>query len=448
MVLLLIGGIVGLVLVQQRSDLTTKASPELTPKQTSITNLSDTSFTVTWITDASTAGFLEYGTTSNPENVASDDRDVVTGEIGSFNVHHVTVRDLQPQTTYYFKINSGGSSFDNNGKPYEVITGPVLTPPDESEVAYGLVHTSAGTPAEGSLVIMEISGVSTLSTLVKASGSWAIPLSMARTDDGSQYGINSTQTYPITLKIISPEGTSTTGVTTTDNDQPVPTITLGQSFDYSQPTDTAEDDSSEDMNLASSEASNSAEVELLNPSFEGERINTTLPEFQGKAPANTTLQIKVESPETFTGQVVTDESGSFAWSPPGDLEPGEHTITITYTDLDGILRQFTRSFFVYAQGESNLPSLTATPSGSTPTPTPIATPIPTSTPTPTTTPRPTVTPSPTTAATQSGRTSLPATGSGIPVAGSTTATVAMMIFGASLIGAGVLLSRSLHLMHK
>jgi len=110
----------GVVLIKKGPNLFLRAAPELTPTQIKITNVNDTSFTISWITDEATSGFIKYGLDKNPNFTAADDRDQLSGNTESFLTHHVTVKNLKPSTTYFFKIGSGGKIFDNNDQAYQI----------------------------------------------------------------------------------------------------------------------------------------------------------------------------------------------------------------------------------------------------------------------------------------------------------------------------------------
>lgn len=456
LLILFIGAGAGVVLVGSGAGFLPRAGPEYAPKQVKITNVSDRSFSVSWVTDQNTSGFIRYGTTESLGTTVADDRDQLSGQTGNYQVHHVTVRGLSPNTNYFFKIGSGPSTnlYDSSGSAYTVTTGATLGAPVDSETAYGKVVNAAQTPADGAIVYVTIDGATPLSTLVKSSGSWAIPLSSIRSQNLSSFYSYDKSGDIINIEVLGPSGQATTGISDTQNDQPVPTITLGESFDFTSGTsapDTKTTTKPPPPITQSPEASGSsgfstaplggpdekspdAQVTLFNPSIEGEKINTTQPEFQGAAPANTRIFIKVESPETFEGELITDSTGSFEWTPPADLEPGNHSITVSYIDTNGIEQFFKRHFVVLAQGESNLPSLTSSPSA---TPTPTATPIPTPTPLPTTTPTPTP------ASTGSGRVSQPSTQSGVPVSGVATHGLYLTLSGIIFIGTGLVISRKL-----
>ncbi|MDD4938421.1 MAG: Ig-like domain-containing protein, partial [Candidatus Shapirobacteria bacterium] len=122
---------------------------------------------------------------------------------------------------------------------------------------------------------------------------------------------------------------------------------------------------------------------ITNPS-DNETVSTKKPEFFGDGPAGEKLTIKVESPIVYTDEITINEDGTWNWSPPENLTPGEHTITITGSN-NTIL---SHKFVVLAAEDE--PSFSASGSAEIETPTPSPTEIPT--PTPTSIPTPTLNP--------------------------------------------------------
>ena len=131
------GGLLsGLWLVQGQVSNISKAAADLEPAKVTVTNVTDTSFTVSWITTVAAPGFVEYGTEQN--NIGSslsDDRDQESGGILAYLTHIVTVKGLKPETNYYFKIGSGKKIFDMAGNPYQISTGSVITRQPQADVA-------------------------------------------------------------------------------------------------------------------------------------------------------------------------------------------------------------------------------------------------------------------------------------------------------------------------
>lgn len=212
-----------------------RATPQTTPKKIRVTNLTDSGFTVSFLTDESTVGHVKYGT--DPKKIssqASDDRDQLSGTVGKYNIHHITIRGLEPNSLYYYNLGTGSGGFDNNGQPFSIKTTQRSGVPSAAKTVYGSVVSPSGSPAEGVVVYVKAEGVGEMSSLVKSSGSWAIPLSNARVVDGSTYA-QITDENVLTLFVQGKSSSLTSQITTTVVDaQPVSNITLGQSQNLAQ----------------------------------------------------------------------------------------------------------------------------------------------------------------------------------------------------------------------
>lgn len=243
-----------------------RATPQTTPKQIKVTNVTDSGFTISFLTDEATAGFVKYGETAGElQSQSSDDRDQLSGSIGQYQTHHVTVRGLKPATQYFYTLGTGTrASFDNNGQPFEITTAKRAGAPSAAKTAYGSVVTAAGAPADGALVYVAIQGVGEMSSLVKSSGSYAIALSNARTADGSSYAqIADTDTMGVTVQGPSASQVSSFSVTVADS-QPIATVTLGQAPDLAATTTSTDPGLSRDSTTAgsgNSTATNSASTQ-------------------------------------------------------------------------------------------------------------------------------------------------------------------------------------------
>ena len=418
LLILLVAIVVGVVLVKTRSGVESGAEESLTPKQVRITNVTDSGFSVSWVTDKATTGLVKHGTETNDiKKTALDDRDELSGEAGAVDVHHVTVKNLQSSTKYLFKLESGGKLFDNSGKLFEITTGPSLGSAPAADPVYGAVLMSSGSTAEGVVVYVSVANAAPLSALAKTNGNWALSLSTARSADLASYLADDTQATIVNLLVQGGTLGTAPAITTTSNDSPVPDITLGQSHDFradasadTDPAGAAGDGepaggfSLEPVSTESATATSSGEVTLENPSYEDEVLNATQPAFIGSGPAGTVLSIVINSDTTYTGSVTVDEDGEWEFTPPEGLETGEHTITVTYIDTEGLEQALTRNFVVAAAGESVEPAITATPSGQTDD--------------------------------DASRTQLPATDAGVPAPGTGEITLLMLLMGLGLLVGG------------
>lgn len=407
------------------------ASPQEAPAQVQTTNISDSSVVISWLTDKAATGFIQYGQSSNPDLVVSDDRDQERGTVDNYFTHLVTIRGLKPSTTYNFRIGSAKKLYDQQGRPYQVTTGPSLGSPPAADVAYGQVLTGSGEPADGALVYLTLSGTVPQAALVKSSGSWVIPLSTARSADLTSFTAYDPKSSQIQIQVQAGSLGNSTVITTTGQDSPIPTITLGQTYNYTlvanSPVEAASEATSSSRfssSFAGPATETTSVLAIVSPKT-GEQVNSTQPEIIGRGPANSQVTITIQSPTTITGTVQTDAKGEFTYSVPQDLPPGNHTITISAL-VDGVVKKFRRNFTVLAEGASQIPAFTATPSAS-------IKPSPSPTPTPKPSPTPTLDP----------RIALPSTESGVPTSGNFTPTLVLLILGCGIIFSGLVVYRKL-----
>ncbi len=369
------------------------ASPEETPTQVRVANTTDSSFVVSWLTDRAATGFIQYGQSSNPDLVISDDRDQERGTVDNYFTHFVTLRGLKPSTAYNFRIGSAKKLYDQQGALYQVTTGQSLGNPPAADVTYGQVLTSSGEPADGSIVYLTLVGAVPQAALVKSSGSWVIPLSTARSVDLTSFVAYDPKSSQIQIQVQAGPLGQASVITTTDQDSPVPVISLGQNLNLlaTQP---------QPSEAPTSSRFSTSSLTIISPQT-GEEVNSTQPEIIGRGPANTEITITINSPTAITDTIQTDANGEFSYSVPKDLPPGEHTITIS-TLVDGVARQVQRKFTVLAAGTSQIPAYSATSS-----------------------------------ATIKPRVAMPATTSGVPASGNLTPTLVLLILGSALIISGV-----------
>ncbi|MBI2314776.1 fibronectin type III domain-containing protein [Candidatus Daviesbacteria bacterium] len=186
-ILLLIAGLVITVfLVLQQTKLFSKAGISDIPKGVKISNISDNSFTVSWVTEEAVPGFVVFGQAESLDKTALDDRD--SGGRNSRLTHHITLKDLTPTTVYSFKIGSGAKVYDNKGKLYTQTTAPVVsdTPP-LPESLLGKVETADNKVPAEALVYVNMERSTVLSSFIREDGNFLLTLNNARIIDLSSY---------------------------------------------------------------------------------------------------------------------------------------------------------------------------------------------------------------------------------------------------------------------
>jgi len=368
-----------IVLTQQKQFFLPSAKSQNMPKDVKISNITDSSFTITWLTQDKADGFVVWGKSKSLGQTTNEE----TKAKGY--THSATITNLEPETTYYFKINSGGDLYDNDGSPWEAKTAAKLSSSETQAIQNisGSIVNALGAPAASVLVFVKAGGSNLLSTYTSENGNWIIPLNKIRTSDlNNSYKINGQDLLEINVQA-GPEGIASAQIYA-EKATATPLITLGQTYDFRNlttnqndslpkseiqgPQETNKQPKFDISGYSTSSPSNTVSIESIK---EGETINTTSPEFFGKGPANKQITITVESENPQTGTVLVGTNGIWRWSPPSGLTPGTHKITLTYRDDNGVLRSIVRTFVVQA-AEAGEPAFEATPSASlTPTPTSI-----------------------------------------------------------------------------
>jgi len=142
-----------------------------------MSNYSSSSVTISWITDTRTDGSIEYGLHSGVlDEIQEDNRGSVTD-----NIHYVTITGLEQETTYDYKVVSGGislgiSSFTTTkvgvGIPYTI---------------YGIIKYDGVTPAKDAIVYVTVKHDDTtsypLSKLTNSNGQWHLSLGNLKSPD-------------------------------------------------------------------------------------------------------------------------------------------------------------------------------------------------------------------------------------------------------------------------
>jgi len=517
---LVVGLVAGILIFGQGTGVfSPRATPETTPKQIVISNITERGFTVSFVTDEATPGYVKYGLKDNSlKDRVGDDRDQIRGTISDYKLHHITVTGLQDATQYYFILGTGsGDHYANssensiNSEAYTVTTAKRGGVAPSAKTIYGSVVTEGGVPANGAIVYSRLDGAIPMSSLVKESGSWAIPLSSARqigtleyapiTDDakltiqiqdmlsgessvidttvgsfesgmtltlgGGQPYLADANSTPSLGPTISPQVSPTLvpsddlDLTPTPTDVPTETASLSAEVEI-DPQLTPNPSPTPDPLPTPTMASGGLENLLENADLEERTIDleetthttitSTTPRIEGKAPSGLKVKIVVNSDTKIEQEVITDDSGNFFLDLEelgAELEPGEHTVEYTYTDPDtgeDVTKVVTFTVGSQTDTSTQLALAQITPS---PSPTPISygteNPYPEGGASDSAQASDSATASSSATATESGttkggvstRSANPSTTSGVPVSGSVSTTLALILGGLFFIIAGV-----------
>src|SRR3990167_976833 len=126
-------------------------------KRVEVTNLSPVQASVFWQSEQIEEGFLFYGNNLNAVNtLALDDRDVASKKSQFLN-HYVTLRNLEANRTYFFKIVSNNQVIIKpDGTPFSFKTPAILGASSSLSPAHGTVLKESLVGEENALVMLTV----------------------------------------------------------------------------------------------------------------------------------------------------------------------------------------------------------------------------------------------------------------------------------------------------
>lgn len=356
----------------------TAASQSGAPIDVRVSNISDSLFTVSWLTADPATGTVQASPVKGKKITGFDDRDV-NGKLGKYTSHSVTIRSAAAQTDYTLTVISAGRSYKN--PTYRSTTGPAISGSTNGlEPAYGNIVDETGQPAEGALIYLTLEGGQLLSTLVKSSGSWLIPLNAARTVDLQSY------LTPVADRIsedfsVYHNGKQTIATSDTLNDSPLPQMTIGQTYDFRRMQAKAINGS---QKLAANpaptvrpavlgqqtSAPKSYPVAISAPAQNG-AVASTRPNISGTGVPGKPVTVTVGITRPQSGVVAVGDDGIWRFTVTEPVGIGRQSVTITTADNFGNTVAITHMFEILKSGTQVLGD--ATPSATLePTPGPTA----------------------------------------------------------------------------
>ncbi|MBN2015686.1 fibronectin type III domain-containing protein [Candidatus Dojkabacteria bacterium] len=127
------------------TEMRTKALPTEVPQNVVVTNITDTSATISWVTPTvETIGFVKFGNQPEVSQIAFDIRDI--GEAnGQYTLHYVDLVGLNPDSSYYYLIAVGGKEYKmSQNQLYQFRTGSTLETVQMPQPVKGEVEDSSG----------------------------------------------------------------------------------------------------------------------------------------------------------------------------------------------------------------------------------------------------------------------------------------------------------------
>jgi len=207
--------------VQNQTSFLTQASPDSSPKNITLSNIEDTSATISWQSTTSVPGFISLGIDGG-NKAFLDDRDSTTPT--PRKTHHVTLKKLKSQSTYKYKVFSGKTI-----TPDLTFTTAYTSTPNSFNPVIGSVLNSNDVVKEG-VVYLTISGLVTQSGVIKDQGNFIIPISAARQENLFNI-FKPTEGEIAKLTLLSEEGGASALFRLNNLGKPLESLRVGQDLD-------------------------------------------------------------------------------------------------------------------------------------------------------------------------------------------------------------------------
>ena len=348
----------GLFLFTQDSAPTRASKRALLDHQ--IVNMSPKQFGVFWEVDTADEGWLLYG--KNPNNldaIAFDERDS-GGEKEQRKYHFALFRNLDPSSTYYYKIISNNEVIQSEGT--DTFSADTLEDSAQATIfspMYGSVYYSNNEPAGKILAMLIVGNAHPLVAVSGSTGEWLIPLQYLINKDSSN-AVNIGENDPITLQLFNDTQRSMVR-STFERSRPLPeSIVLGNNYSFISDSDVL---AVQDSKISSNSNIANAQVAIRYPK-QNAVIPGTTPLIKGYGIPGEYVRININAQPVFSVRVQVNQEGE--WDVPVNkkISPGTYTLIATTVDKMGKAVQLSRRFTLIKSGEQVLgDSIEATPSG-------------------------------------------------------------------------------------
>lgn len=360
---------------------TSSAKDDILPQEVRFGNITDNSFTVSWLTSFPATGTIIVS--NGPQSI------IYIDDLDSDNIprprytHYVTVKNLKEDTTYTVKIYNNDLKCRNVVfcPSYNQKTGPKLAKVSSIPPAHGTIISETRKEAIGAIVYLTVGKSALLASRSDSAGLWAIPLTNLRSEDlRKRPEIADNDIAQITV-FTTPSQTASAVVDIRSIRQNlgIPTIQIGNTYNFistSLKKDLAQISNQQVLGSQTQLTNTSNKIyDVLFPLQDGDYTPDPQPEIRGIGIRGSRILITVNSTPQ-SASITVDQNGTWRWRPPLPLEPGTHHLSIQGYDQGSNLITVTRTFIVLKSGERVLGEATASAT-LTPTTQPTSIPTPT-----------------------------------------------------------------------
>lgn len=150
-----------LLKLSRREDIDVAEESPTPPIELVVSNITSNSVTISWFSEQTRRGFINYGLSKEELNTTANDIRDPTDSRQARRTHFVTLTNLEPGTTYYYELREGNIQYTNAGDYFSFTTLPenqVVSTPNTlliefpSEFESGIVYLYASNGSDVSTV--------------------------------------------------------------------------------------------------------------------------------------------------------------------------------------------------------------------------------------------------------------------------------------------------------
>lgn len=338
-------------------------------KMVEISNLTDSSADICWISEEGTSSTVIYGLSPlHLENQAYDSRDLKDSPHDRL-VQCAPIKDLEENTQYYFAIEQKDRPV---GKKYSFTTTAKFGLAQQNKPLFFKVFDKKGQPLSDGVVLVKIPGAYTLSSFVKSTGEVLVPLSRIVSDTKTLMTLSGDS--KINIQVYDQNGESSQIETTADYISNLPPIIIGREYVIdSQTTASGDKEKQKISKKEKTDEDQDSEIEIYYPA-KNAAIPGDRPIFKGSVKTADEIALEIDGSRGGTTILAVDADGLWKYTPPVPLAAGRHEVILKVFADSADEQIIRRSFSIIKSGLNVLGD--ATPEAT-------MTPLPTNTPEPT-----------------------------------------------------------------
>jgi len=315
-------------------------------------NIKSTQIGLFWQTNESLSGVIKYGKDFNNLNkLAIDERDLESKLPGKFYSHYMMLKNLEPNTTYYYQTFYNGiySQID------KIKTPNIVKDIASSKPIYGTILQLNNQPSQNTIILFEMEGFLPLVTISKLSGEWLLSIEqfIARKNEDIQLETWNENSL-FTIKIIDENGTMSivTGTFMALNNNNNSFI-IGNNYNLVEKGNV--------KGAQTEKILSKNNIDIIYPK-EDSIIPAQSPLLKGLALPLKEVYISINSQPQYNFRIQTNNKGEWKNIISPSVQAGRYVITMKTEDEKGNTVTLMRNFSIAKSGEQILG--TATPEAS------------------------------------------------------------------------------------